>query len=277
MIARKRLRLAGRYAVLLSVTVVMVGPLLWQLFIALKGQNESIYGNGAFSVPTHPTLHNFAAVMKQIPVWTYLKNSFTVVGMSIASNLVLATTGGYMLSRPGWRGARAVFLVLVISMMFPFESIMISLFIDIRDLNLIDKLTGVWLPGVVGAFNVLIMRAAFAAVPDEVEEAAVLDGAGEWRRFTRVFLPSARGAMLVVAITTFIGAWDDFLWPFIVLRSDHSFTLTLGLARLQSTSFGFDERTVMAGSIISVIPVLILFIATQRWFYKGVEAGAVKM
>jgi multiple sugar transport system permease protein len=272
-----RLRLAGRYLILSAITVVMVGPLLWQVVTALKGQSENVYGNGSFSLPAHPTLHNFAAVMKQIPVWTYIRNSFTVAGLSIASQLLFATAGGYMLSRHGWRGAKAVFLVLVISMMFPFESIMVSLFIDIRDLNLIDSLAGVWLPGIVGAFNVLIMRAAFAAVPDEVEEAALLDGAGEWRRFTRVFLPSARGAMLVVAITTFIGAWDDFLWPFIVLRTDQHFTLTLGLARLQSTSFGFDERTVMAGSIISVIPVLVLFIATQRWFYKGVEAGAVKM
>lgn len=273
----KRLRLTGRYLLLCAITVVMVGPLLWQLFVALKGQNENVYGNGSFSLPMHPTLHNFAEVMKQIPVWTYVRNSFTVAGLSIVSQLLFATAGGYMLSRRGWRGAKAVFLVLVISMMFPFESIMVSLFIDIRDLNLIDSLVGVWLPGIVGAFNVLIMRAAFAAIPDEVEEAALLDGAGEWRRFTRVFLPSARGAMLVVAITTFIGAWDDFLWPFIVLRTDQHFTLTLGLARLQSTSFGFDERTVMAGSIISVVPVLVLFIATQRWFYKGVEAGAVKM
>lgn len=273
----KRLRSAGRYLLLCAITVVMVGPLLWQLVTALKGQNENVYGNGSFALPSHPTLHNFAAVMKQIPVWTYIRNSATVAGLSIASQLLFSTAGGYMLSRRGWRGAQAVFLVLVISMMFPFESIMVSLFIDIRDLNLIDSLAGVWLPGIVGAFNVLIMRAAFAAVPDEVEEAALLDGAGEWRRFTRVFLPSAHGALLVVAITTFIGAWDDFLWPFIVLRTDQHFTLTLGLARLQSTSFGFDERTVMAGSIISVIPVLVLFIATQRWFYKGVEAGAVKM
>lgn len=271
------LRLAGRYLLLCAVLLLMVGPLAWQVLTALKGHTEDIYGTHATLLPRHPTLANFRAVLAQVPIWSYIGNTLVVVGLSVASQLVFSTLGGYMLSRTGWRGAKAVTLLLVVSMMFPFESIMVSLFISIRSMGLEDNLLGVWLPGVVGAFNVLIMRTAFLAVPNELEEAALLDGAGEWRRFTRIFLPAATGAMMVVIINTFVSAWDDFLWPLVVIRSQSRFTLTLGLAQLQNSAFGLDERTLMAGSVISVIPVLILFIATQRWFYRGVQAGAVKM
>jgi multiple sugar transport system permease protein len=210
-------------------------------------------------------------------VWTYIGNSLVIVALSVTSQLVFSTLAGYMLSKPGWKGRKLVWVVLMASMMFPFESIMVSLFLSIRDMGLVDHLAGVWLPGFVAAINVLIMRAAFLAVPREIEDAAMLDGAGEWKRFRHLYLPSAYGAILVVTINTFISAWDDFLWPLIVLRSEEHFTLTLGLARLQSSSFGYDQRMVMAGSVISVVPVLVLFVITQRWFYRGVSSGAVKL
>ena len=273
----RALRLTGRYLLLCTMLLITVGPLAWQVLTALKGRNEDIYGTHATLLPQHPTLANFRAVLAQVPIWSYIDNTLVVVALSVTSQLVFSTLGGYMLSRTGWRGARAVLLLLIVSMMFPFESIMVSLYISIRSMGLEDNLLGVWLPGVIGAFNVLIMRSAFLAVPNELEEAALLDGAGEWRRFARIFLPAATGAMMVVIINTFVTAWDDFLWPLIVIRSQSHFTLTLGLAQLSNSDFGLDERTVMAGSVISVIPVLILFIATQRWFYKGVQAGGVKM
>jgi multiple sugar transport system permease protein len=145
-----------------------------------------------------------------------------------------------------------------------------------QELGLLDTLVGAWLPGAVSAMNVLIMRASFTAVPDEIEDAAFLDGASEWQRFTALFLPSSIGAMLVVVVNSFITAWDDFLWPLLVLRSESSFTVSLGLARLSASSFGFDPRVVMAGSIIAVVPVLVVFIVLQRWFHRGVAAGGVK-
>jgi putative chitobiose transport system permease protein len=265
-----------RYLLLLGVLAITVGPLLWQLLASLKGQTEDVFGSNASLLPHHPTLRAYREVFAQVPVATYIRNSLVVAVLSIASQLVFATTAGYMLSKPGWKGRRTVWVLLIASMMFPFESIMVSLFLSIRDLGLIDNLGGVWLPGFVGAINVLLMRGAFLAVPREIEDSAMIDGAGEWQRFRHLYLPAAYGAISVVAINTFISAWDDFLWPLIVLRSDDHFTLTLGLARLQSSSFGYDQRVLMAGSVISVVPVLVLFAITQRWFYRGVAAGAVK-
>ncbi|ELP62280.1 carbohydrate ABC transporter permease [Streptomyces turgidiscabies] len=266
-----------RYLLLLFVLGITIGPLLWQLLASLKGVGEDVFGSNASLIPHHPTLRAYRAIFDQVPVGTYIRNSVMIALLSIASQLALSTMAGYMLSKPSWKGKKAVWVLLLASMMFPFESIMVSLFLSIRDLGLVDHLAGVWLPGFVGAINVLIMRAAFLAVPREIEDAAMLDGAGEWKRFSYLYLPSAYGAILVVTINTFISAWDDFLWPLIVLRSEEHFTLTLGLARLQTSSFGYDQRMVMAGSVISVVPVLVLFVITQRWFYRGVASGGVKL
>ncbi|MEV0905210.1 carbohydrate ABC transporter permease [Streptomyces hokutonensis] len=266
-----------RYLLLLLVLGLTVGPLIWQFLASLKGTGEDVFGANASLLPHHPTLHAYREVFSQVPVATYIRNSLIVVLLSVASQLLFSTTAGYMLSKPAWKGRRAVWILLVASMMFPFESIMVSLFLSIRDLGLVDSVVGVWLPGFVGAINVLLMRGAFLAVPREIEDSGMLDGASEWQRFRHLYLPSAWGAILVVTINTFISAWDDFLWPLIVLRSEDHMTLTLGLSRLQSSSFGYDQRVVMAGSVISVIPVLVLFVITQRWFYKGVSAGAVKL
>ncbi|MFC4467696.1 carbohydrate ABC transporter permease [Streptomyces xiangluensis] len=268
--------LVVRYLLLLFVLAITVGPLLWQFLASLKGTTEDVFGANATLLPQEPTLRAYQQVFDQVPVATYIRNSMIVVVLSLVSQLLFSTLAGYMLSKPAWRGRKAVWVLLVASMMFPFEAIMVSLFLSVRDLGLVDSLAGVWLPGFVGAINVLIMRAAFLAVPREIEDSAMLDGAGEWQRFRLLYLPSAFGAMSVVAINTFIAAWDDFLWPLIVLRSEENFTLTLGLARLQTSSFGYDQRVVMAGSVISLIPVLVLFAITQRWFYKGVASGAVK-
>ncbi|GAA3766669.1 carbohydrate ABC transporter permease [Streptomyces phyllanthi] len=268
--------LVVRYLLLLFVLAITVGPLLWQFLTSLKSTTEDVFGTNATLLPQHPTLRAYEQVFDQVPVATYIWNSLIVVALSLTSQLLFSTMAGYMLSKPAWRGVKGVWLLLIASMMFPFESIMVSLFLSVRDLGLVDSLAGVWLPGFVGAINVLVMRAAFLAVPREIEDSAMLDGAGEWQRFRYLYLPSALGSMSVVAINTFIAAWDDFLWPLIVLRSEENLTLTLGLARLQTSSFGYDQRVVMAGSVISLVPVLVLFVITQRWFYKGVSSGAVK-
>jgi putative chitobiose transport system permease protein len=171
--------LVVRYLLLLLVLGLTVGPLLWQLLASLKSTGEDVFGANATLLPHHPTLRAYRTVFDQVPVGTYIRNSLIVVALSVTSQLVFSTTAGYMLSKPGWKGRKAVWVVLVASMMFPFESIMVSLFLSIRDMGLVDNLAGVWLPGFVGAINVLLMRGAFLAVPREIEDSAMLDGANE--------------------------------------------------------------------------------------------------
>ncbi|MCB5182655.1 carbohydrate ABC transporter permease [Streptomyces antimicrobicus] len=264
---------AGRYLALLLMLVVMVGPVAWQFATSLRGRTENVY---AGLLPQRPTFDNYLRVAESFPLPQYVGNTLVVAALSVTSNAVCAAMGGYALSRTGWRGRTAVFTVLVASLMFPFESVMVSMFLIVRGMGLVDTLVGVWLPGAVSVLNLMIMRAAFLAVPQEIEEAAVLDGAGEWTRFTRIFLPGAKGALAVVCITSFMGAWDDFLWPLLVLTGSEHHTLQLGLKTLAGTTTVTDQRIVAAGAMTALLPMVLLFLALQRYFFKGVGEGAVK-
>ncbi|MFJ6483391.1 MULTISPECIES: carbohydrate ABC transporter permease [unclassified Streptomyces] len=270
---RRRIGLAGRYATLLMVLVVMLGPIVWQFLTSIRGRTENVYDG---VLPARPTLDNYVRVAESFPLLQYVGNTLTVAALAITSNMLFAAMGGYALSRAGWKGRQVVFTVLVATLMFPFESVMISMFLTVREMGLVDTLVGVWLPGAVSVLNVMIMRAAFLAVPREVEEAAVLDGAGEWTRFTRVFLPAAKGALAVVCITSFMGAWDDFLWPLLVLTNSDHYTLQLGLKTLAGATTVNDQRLVAAGAMAALVPMMLLFFALQRFFFKGVGEGAVK-
>ncbi|MEU6868460.1 carbohydrate ABC transporter permease [Streptomyces sp. NPDC046876] len=270
---RRPVALAARYAVLLLMLVVMLGPIAWQFLTSIRGRTENVYDG---VLPAHPTLDNYARVAESFPLLGYVANTLTVAALAVTSNVLFASMGGYALSRPGWKGRRSVFTLLVATLMFPFESVMISMFLTIRGMGLVDTLVGVWLPGAVSVLNIMIMRSAFLAVPREIEEAAVLDGAGEWTRFTRVFLPAAKGSLAVVCITSFMGAWDDFLWPLLVLTDSDHYTLQLGLKTLAGTTTTNDQRIIAAGAMAALLPMMLLFFALQRFFFKGVGEGAVK-
>ncbi|PWK74386.1 multiple sugar transport system permease protein [Streptomyces sp. CG 926] len=271
---RHRLALAGRYATLVLMLVVMLGPIVWQFLTSIRGRTENVYDG---VLPARPTLDNYVRVAESFPLAQYVGNTLTVAVLAITSNMLFSAMGGYALSRAAWKGRRIVFTVLVATLMFPFESVMISMFLTVREMGLLDTLIGVWLPGAVSVLNIMIMRAAFLAVPREVEEAAVLDGAGEWTRFTRVFLPAAKGALAVVCITSFMGAWDDFLWPLLVLTNSDHYTLQLGLKTLAGATTVNDQRLVAAGAMAALVPMMLLFFALQRFFFKGVGEGAVKL
>ncbi|MCS0636921.1 carbohydrate ABC transporter permease [Streptomyces sp. LP05-1] len=267
--------LAGRYVLLLGVLLLTVGPFLWQLSTSLKGPTEDIYSSPPSFLPADPTLHNYARVADTIPVWDYALNSLLVAVASVLTNCVGAALAGYTLARLRYRGRGLLTLVFIVAMLVPVEGIIIAQFQTMRELHLNNTLLGVVLPGCVGAMNVLLMRNAFLNLPVEVDEAALMDGANAWQRFTRIALPAVRGTLAVVAIFAFMGAWDDFLWPLIVLSDSSRFTLTVGLNYLHGT-FSNDPRLVAAGAIIAVAPLILLFVCLQRLFFRGVGEGAVK-
>lgn len=266
---------ALRYALMLLVLALTVGPFLWQLSTSLKDTTEDIYTSPPRFLPQHPTAHNYAEVADTIPVWDYALNSLKVATAAVLTNLVGAAMAGYALARLRFRGRRAAGLAFVLALLVPVESIVIAQLTLVRDLQLNNTLVAVVLPGSVSALNVLLMRNAFAALPYEIEEAAVIDGANAWQRFLRIALPSVRGTLAVVAIFAFMGAWDDFLWPLIVLSDQHRFTLTVGLNYLHGT-FTQNPRLVAAGTVIAVAPLVVMFACLQRYFFRGVGEGAVK-
>jgi ABC-type glycerol-3-phosphate transport system permease component len=266
---------ALRYVLLLAVLVITVGPFLWQLSTSLKGRTEDIYTFPPHLLPRHPTWGNYTGVADIIPVWNYALNSLTVAVTNVATNLIGASLAGYALSRLRFRGRRTATLAFVLALLVPLESIVIAQFTLMRQFNLNNTLIAVVLPGCVGAMNVLLMRNAFGHLPYETEEAAIIDGANVWQRFTRIALPSVKGTLAVVAIFSFMGSWDDFLWPLIVLSDSSKFTLTIGLNYLHGT-FSNNQRLVAAGTIIAVAPLIVMFACLQRYFFRGVGEGAVK-
>ncbi|MFJ1913312.1 carbohydrate ABC transporter permease [Streptomyces sp. NPDC088147] len=268
-------QLALRYALLLVMLAVMTGPFVWQLSTSLKGMHEDIYSSPPTFLPSEPTLDNFSRVAEIIPVWDYALNSLKVASANVITNCVGAALAGYALARMRYRGRRAATLAFILAMLVPVEGIIIAQFTTMRDLGLNNTLIGVLLPGSIGAMNVLLMRNAFLNLPHEVEEAAFVDGANTWQRFLRIALPSVKGTLAVVAIFAFMGAWDDFLWPLIVLSDPENFTLTIGLNYLHGT-FAQDPRLVAAGTVIAVAPLIVLFACLQRYFFRGVGEGAVK-
>ncbi|MEW1889157.1 carbohydrate ABC transporter permease [Streptomyces sp. NPDC048567] len=268
-------QLVLRYVLLLAVLALTVGPFLWQLSTSLKGPNEDIFSSPPKFFPSDPTLDNYSRVADTIPVWDYALNSLKVASANVVTNCVGSALAGYALARLRYRGRRAATLAFILAMLVPVEGIIIAQFTTMRDLGLNNTLIGVLLPGSVGAMNVLLMRNAFLNLPVEIEEAAFVDGANVWQRFLRIALPSVKGTLAVVAIFAFMGSWDDFLWPLIVLSDPENFTLTIGLNYLHGT-FANDERLVAAGTIIAVLPLIILFAGLQRFFFRGVGEGAVK-
>ena len=161
------------------------------------------------------------------------------------------------------------------SFILPGEATIIAQYVTVRSMGLADTLLGVALPGMIGMLNVLLMRVAFAAIPEELEMSAKIDGANAWQRLRYIGLPSVRGMLSVICIFAFIGAWDDFLWPLIILTDQSNYTLPVALAAL-SREHVQEIELMMAGAVVTVAPVLILFLALQRYYIRGMLAGSVK-
>lgn len=272
---RKRAAVALRYALMLFVLVITVGPFLWQLSTSLKGAGENLFASPPDLIPNSPTLENYAAVADVVPLGGYLRNSLVVAVVSTITNCLLGAMAGYALARMHFRFRGAVLAVIVATLVIPFEVILISVFLITRSLGLVNTLAGVILPTAVTALSIFIMRQGFLDLPMEVEEAGRMDGANEWQLFRRVAVPSVRGQLAVVAIFSFTFAWDDFLWPLIVLRDPAKYTLTVGLQFLSGT-FSRDQAVIAAGTMIAVAPLILLFVVLQKQFFRGVGEGAVK-
>lgn len=271
----RRVRMAGRYAILALMFVLLAGPLLWQLSLALKGAGDNIYEQPPQLLPSDPTLENFTAVIDQIPVMRFMLNSILVAAMVVIGNIVLCTMAGYALGRLRWKLRPVATAVFVVALLVPMEAVLIAQFLLVRSMNLTDTLLGVALPMIVAPLNVLLMRNAFKGLPDDLEEAAVIDGANVWQRFLRVCVPQVKGMISVVAIFSFVAAWNDFLWPLVVTSSESNFTLTVGLNYLRG-SFYDNPSLIAAGTILAIIPIVIFFIALQRYLMKGLEQGGIK-
>ncbi|MFO5441759.1 MAG: carbohydrate ABC transporter permease [Dolichospermum sp.] len=263
------------YAILGAIALVMLFPMLWLISTSLKSPTENIWQSPPELLPSQPTLENFSQVWQSLPFATYLYNSILVSVLTVGLNLLFCSLAAYPLARLSFVGRNGIFIAIVATIMIPFQIVMIPLYILTVQLGLRNSYLGVIFPSLASAFGIFLLRQALITVPKEIEEAARLDGTSELGLWWYVMLPAIRPALITLAIFVFIGAWSDFLWPLIVIQDESLYTLPLGVAKLAGT-FSLDWRLVAAGSVISMTPVLVLFLFLQKYIVPTDTASGVK-
>ncbi len=263
------------YVGLSAIAFIMLFPLFWLIGTSLKSPTENIFSFPPQLLPSQPTLGNFIKVWQTNPFGRYLFNSTIVAILTVSINLLFCALAAYPLARLDFRGRDIMFAGIVSTIMIPFQIVMIPLYILTVQLGLRNTYLGIILPNLASAFGIFLLRQAFQAVPKEIEEAARIDGVGELGLWWHIMLPAIRPALVTLAIFVFIGSWSDFLWPLLILDRPTYFTLPLGVAKLAGT-FSLDWRLIAAGSIISIAPVLLLFIFLQKYIVPTDTGSGVK-
>ncbi len=269
------------HSVLIFVSLLSIFPFIWLISTSLKGVNENIFAYPPTIIPTDFTWENYVGVWHRVNFVAYFINSMIVAGFTVLLNLILSSLAAYPLARMEFHGKKIVFFSILATIMIPFQSIMLPVYLITIKLNLIDSVNnfmgylGLILPFAVNAFGIFLMRQAFMKVPRDLEEAAIIDGCNVFEMFVKVCLPLVKPSLAVLAIFTFIGSWGEFLWPSIVLTKDCMYTLPVGINNLQGL-FSSNWRYIAAGSILSTIPIVIFFLAMQKYFIAGENEGAVK-
>jgi putative chitobiose transport system permease protein len=272
---RRRLESAGWYVVLLAMSVVTVFPFAWMLLTSLKGPGDPIFSVPPQLIPADPTLANYTRVLDTLPVPSFFLNSIIVSSSVTVLSTLVSSLAAYPLAKMRFKGREAIFYLLLATLIVPVQLTYIPSFVlAVNVFHYYDMLPALIFPSLASAFNVFLMRQAFRGVPNDLIDAARIDGANELRVWWNVLMPVVRPSLAAVAIFTFVTSWNDFLWPSLMLHTRDGMTLPVGLAALQGL-FSSDFRSIAAGVTMTVLPILFFFMLLQRQFVRGL-AGAVK-
>jgi multiple sugar transport system permease protein len=271
---RKRDR-AWVYLFLGGGLVLVVGPFLWMLLGSVKPEPE-VRRVPPTWLPEAPTLGNYRELFDRLDFPLYFTNSVIVATAVTAGNLVFCSMLGYALAKLEFPGRRALFALVLGMLMVPGMVTFVPLFVLVSNLGMANSYPGLILPYLAGPFGVFLMRQFIAGLPDDLIQAARVDGAGELRIFVSVVLPLCGPALATLGILTFLSSWNNFLWPLVVAQTEDRYTLPVALALYsigqQSTNYGL----LMAGAVVVVVPVLLVFVALQRYFTEGIATTGIK-
>ena len=272
----RRIRTIARYILLTAIGAVMVGPFLWMVSTSMMDQQD-IFRVPPQWIPHQIHLKNYRAIMEVLPLGTLLLNSFTIAICATIGQLCSCSLAAYAFARMKFRGNTVLYFVLLATMMIPAQVTMIPVFLIMKFLGLIDTLYALIVPAFFGgAFGTFLLRQFYATIPTDLEDAARMDGCGKFRILWSIVLPLSKPALATLALFTFMTYWNDLLGPVIYLSSVENATLTMGLANLQSGVMVTRYDLLMAGSVLSVLPILLLLIIGQRWFVKGIATTGLK-
>lgn len=270
---RRRYAPSWWHLVLAPTALLMALPLLWMLVTSLSTTQET--HRFPPSLPKSLQWHNYVTAWTTSPLGHWLLNSAIVSLTCVISNVVFCSLAGYAFARLRFPGSKLVFIAILATLMVPFQVLMIPTLLIVKDLHLVDTLPALILPNLVTPFGVYLLRQFFTTLPVELEEAALIDGAGRVRVLRSILLPLMGPPLSTVAVLTFLQVWNDFLWPLVVTSTPSTMTVQLGLATFQTAHYT-DWPVLMAPTMISQLPVLILFVAGQRFFVSSIATTGIK-
>jgi multiple sugar transport system permease protein len=266
---RARLRLGLTHVLLIAWAAVMVFPFLWMLATSIKPAPE-ILAFPPHLLPRAPTFLNYARAFDTAPFARFFLNSLVVAALSTAVIVATSTVAGYVFGKFRFPGDTAIFLLFLATAILPLETYMVPLYLTMRNWHWINTYPGLVAPYLVMSFGIFIMRQYFStALPDELLDAARIDGASEWRIFTRIAVPAAGSAMAAVAIFAAIQAWTGFIWPLIIASSQDMYTMEVGLAFFQQR-YTVDYGAITAGATVSAVPIIAVFLFFRRHITEGI-------
>lgn len=264
------------YGLLILIAIIVILPLLWMLSTSFKPKAE-LFLPQIYWIPKTFTLQNYQSILDNstLPIVRWFGNSLFIATCITILVLVIDSLAGYAYARMRFRGKNLIFMTLLVTMFLPGMMFLIPNFLTVNALGWLNNYAGVITPALASVFGVFFMRQFFMSLPRELEEAAYIDGATRLQTFWFIALPLAKPALATLGIITFLGAWNDFLWPLLVLKDRSLMTLPPGLATLQG-AYTSEYAQMMAGAVITAIPVLILYFFLQRYIVESVQTTGLK-
>jgi multiple sugar transport system permease protein len=249
-------------------------PFIWMVSGSFRSESD-LFGDPASLFPTSITLHGYLGVWEQLPFLRLLGNTFLFAGVTTAATLLFDSLCAYALARMKFRGRNLAFILVIATLMVPFQVTLIPVFIELFHFGWLNTYQGLIVPRATSAFGIFLFRQFFISIPTELDEAARIDGAGHFRIYWKIILPLAKPAIATVAILNFMNLWNDLLWPLVVTSDPDMLTLPAAL-----TLFGgqhvTDHAVLLAGATISLIPIAVAFFFAQKYFVAGVATTGLK-
>lgn len=274
--ASRRRHLALVYCVGLVGSAAILVPFLWMVSTALKGDN-AVFSIPPQLLPAHPRFSNVSTATRIIPFWHFAANSLVVAGLGSVGTVLSSALAAYPLARLRGRGINVAFVLILGTMLLPQQVLLITQFLIVKRLGwygtYLPLIVPSWLGG--GAFNIFLLRQFFLTLPPELDQAALVDGAGYLRIFWRIILPQAVPALVAVGLLDFVSKWNDFLGPLIYLNKTSSYTLPLGLASFRDI-YGTAWNYLMVDTLLAVVPCVMLFLVAQRLLVRGLVVRGTK-
>ena len=261
---------------LIVMAILTLAPFVWVVSTSLRTPTQSFTEPPQW-IPIDMDLSNYAQVFERIPFWQQMGNSFFIVLSVVVGQLITAAMAGYAFGRLKFRGRNALFWIVLATLMIPGQATIIPVFILVsRILHLNDTIWSMIIPSLATAFGTFLLRQGFMAIPDDFEEAAMVEGANQWQVFRLIYFPLVSPSLAILAVLTFNGKWNDYFTPLIFMNTKSRYPITLGIVDLQGYMATGSISVVLAGIVLSTIPVVIIYILGQRYLVEGLMLGGLK-